>query len=111
MPCNDGGWPGRASGYEQNAEAAQLKLDDVTRMLCETCKLIEKHHPDSETQTSAGAIPGLRAWWDEHKRRDALRLAQEAADQAAKDELIAAQALREAAMNKLTDEERKVLGL
>jgi len=102
MPCRDGGW-----GDEEAARLEakkQTKLDNVTRMLCELCTVIEKYHPDSAIQQSAGAIKGLRAWWDKHKKRDAKRLEKERKEEEHK-------ALVKGALDKLTDKERKALNL
>lgn len=111
MPCNDGGWPARAESYERQSGETQAKLDNVTRMLCEICTVIEEHHPDSAIQQSAGAINGLRGWWDKHQKLDAKRrekerqLAEAAAAELSRVELA------KQALNKLTYEERKALGL
>ena len=109
MPCSDGGW-GRDEErrhYDNQKVAIQARLDNVTRLLCELCT----HLDETQRNDVFASIAGLKGWWVEHQRQDAARKELEAAAQARRDEERRAQELREQAMNKLTDEERRVLGL
>lgn len=124
MPCSDGGMGrddyARVADEQGKRQAAiqkklKWKLDNVTRMLCAICEVIEGHHPDSPIQQSAGSVDGLREWWARHQKQDAKRKAKEALAKAEKD--IKAQTkrnledLRTAAISKLTKAERDALGL
>ncbi len=124
MPCQDGG-PSPEEYYRVTKEndrkeaarrkAIKDKLDNLTRMLCDICTVIERHHPDSSIQQSAGSVSGLRIWWDAHKKIDEKRKAKEALAKADKERKEQAThdraALRQAGIEKLTLAERKALGL
>lgn len=71
------------------------ELDKLTRMLCETCK--------QATRTGITLRPEVRAWWEQHQKADARRLEEEA-EAARQDQL------RNQALTRLSDEERKALG-
>jgi hypothetical protein len=62
MPCT---YTGTIEG--DRALSASLALSEVTSMLCDTCKQVEKH----------GQLMWLsietRKWWREHKKLDKLR--------------------------------------
>lgn len=122
MPCQD--------DYREDCDPEDLKkanekikqqkkqLDEVTAMLYAICEVIERHHPDSPIQQSAGGINGLREWWDKHKKLDEAeqeRKRKRVAEDAIKVAIIAAKreerALARAALKKLTPAERKALGL
>lgn len=96
MPCRDDYGPCDYTDSQQ--------LDKVTEMLCALCTAIEQYHPDGPIQQDAGAIPGLREWWNEHKRRDE-------AEKAKIERKRKAEEFKQNALNKLTQEERDALGL
>lgn len=93
MPCRY-----YSEGEEQNIAAKNLnKLTDI---LCKTCDELEK---------AGQPIPeAAKIWWDDHKKIDAKRLADEAAHtlalQIKKDQY-------DEALSRLTKEDRKILGL
>lgn len=72
MPCYD---PRDSSPAAISAEArAQAMIDfthnsPVAEMLCSVMKAI---HPADQEQL-CGRIPGLCNWWEEHKKRDAVK--------------------------------------
>jgi hypothetical protein len=46
------------------------ELAKVTKMLCSTMKLVEE---GADLRTLYNEIPGLKDWWEEHKKIDARR--------------------------------------
>ena len=73
MPCSDAGmseyYRSRGiPGYSASpTRAEQGRLDELARLLCETCRTLER-----EDQISL-LSPEAAAWWEEHKRLDAKR--------------------------------------
>jgi len=91
MPCQDDG----QADYYDRIERRNLKkrLDRVTAMLCEMCQRSDTVLP-----------PDIREWFQKHREADRKRIA---AEQAAE---TAARA-KAAALDKLTPEEKRLLGL
>lgn len=58
MPCYDG-------SIHEDMHALKLRLDEVTALLCELCKLT-----DNRNQVMP---PNVKKWWDAHKIEDAKR--------------------------------------
>lgn len=89
MPCRDDYPPNYVS--ESSAKEHQI----LTRAACDFCKHIE---------LAGGSIPRyLSAWWIEHKREDAARIAREEQARQKRQAKISA-------LNKLTPAEREALG-
>ena len=89
-------------GYSSDqTDEAIRKLDEVTELLCELCKKLEIIIMiDRSTLFS----PDLKAWWATHKAADAQRQKDlEKASQKEQD--------KETALNRLSQHERKLLGL
>ena len=115
MPCSDGGpdndaaYGGRSYSsieYKDNPEIKK-RLDRVTRLLCALIRSIEiqRGYIEAKTLMDRSEYPEeLISWWKTHQREDAKRIAKEV--QKKKDKLMKQQAL-----NKLSKEERKLLGL
>lgn len=70
MPCRDGG---PSYGYEREQ---QERLDTVTRLLCETCQMLEDHDELSYLSQET------RDWWEEHKLEDEEREKEERRERA-----------------------------
>ena len=104
MPCRDDYGQVDHSVHVKKVDTQRKKVDKLTKMLCALCKLIEMHHPDSETQRKAAEIPGLHTWWQKHKEKDATEKARKERDKKAK-------AFKKKALGKLTAEDKKALGL
>jgi hypothetical protein len=83
--------------YGESDRKAKEELDKLTRMLCATCRQVEDCDLKIEDRET-------KAWWTQHKKADAerRRLEQLAIDERAR---------RQAALLKLTVEERRLLGL
>lgn len=105
MPCGDTvAW--EADGRREETIATQAsalralrcEVGHLTRMLCTACKVMKSEGSLWRLPADAGA------WWAAHEADDAKR----AADSAAADKRAG---LVNSAMNKLTPEEREVLGL
>lgn len=98
MPCGDGGW-GEDQRTYATSEELRIKterLDNVTLFLCELCGKLEK----ANILTVYGTKDLLR-WWQEHKKLDVKRVAQEKLE-----------AARKTAIKQiLTEEERRALEL
>ena len=96
MPCRD---------YESDSRDSEIALkkqnDRLARIACAAMT-------ELESQGKADFLllknDELRAWWGKHKEADRKRME----DEAAKAKL---EAFKKAALDKLTDEERAVLGL
>ena len=93
MPCYEPP-PGREDYYrdfEHNSPVAE--------MLCFVLRYHEAHGRKVSEFT-----PAIQRWWAEHRLRDSERLKREEAD-------AEKERLREAALSKLTEAEKKVLGI
>lgn len=101
MPCR----------YYTEAEEAQMReqaemerdqmIDDLTAMLCATCRLLKKN----------GLLIGeseAGKWYSEHQKMDAARIKSE---REAKAKRRAEAKLKEQALVKLTPEEKQALGI
>jgi len=89
----------RARGYKS-------QLDYTTRLLCEICRELEKYHqPMSDP---------LKKWWDSHKEIDERRYKAEKArklkEQEARLARIEKREKKAAALAKLTEEDKRILG-
>jgi hypothetical protein len=105
MTCQNGHGCSNDNGDLRSKLASQRKrTDKLAKMLCDLCALIEEHHPASSIQLSAAKVDGLDLWWHAHKEKDA-------AEKARKTEVARKKNLRRNALDKLTDEEKKELGL
>lgn len=91
MPCRD-----YSSDYDLSVER-QRKVDKLTRMLCTVLS--------AYNEAGIRKLPAeVREWWREHQALDRQRLAaEEASRQRAR--------LKKRALDKLTPEERKALGV
>lgn len=95
MPCMDNGYESDNRNYHKD------KLDEVTRHLCRIMRLSDAGH--SMSIIVAGSR-GLRDWWKQHQEEDRMRLEREEEEKTQK-------ALKKRALEKLTPNERKALGL
>lgn len=95
MPCRDD-----RDDCRQDYSDLQTKLDKVTRLLCGVCRATEK----AGGGKLIAANKELNTWWKQHQEADRRR---EAAEQAERDQ----QAKRQAALDKLSPEERKLLNI
>lgn len=75
MPCYDS----RNDYPHEEMNKLQTKLNEVTKLLCATCREIEDirfNYAETMEQTkmqyTLDRIPGLRKWWDRHKKIDKL---------------------------------------
>lgn len=95
MPCSDGDYGRR----EYNAEQRRL----AEHRLCYVMSSLERLDQEM-LERIVGSNPGLKVWWDQHKREDQERLDREAAQ-------LEMLKLRNIAISKLTLAERAALGL
>ena len=92
-------------------ERRQKEVDTLTRLLCSTLSIIDKHNQQNLVNqplpAEFAAVEGLTEWWTAHKRWDELRKIREENEKRehAKKKLVAT------ALNKLTLEEKTALGL
>ena len=119
MPCRDymdetDNRNYQIAAVEQKNEILQKRLDNVTRLLCGVMHELEKEGVTS-ILSAQHEVAGLKEWWTEHKRLDALREEQErkAAEKRRlrQEREQRAQAAKQAALAKLTKEEMRALGL
>ena len=94
MPCTDPFADAQADREQRR------RLDAATRLLCGLCKYVENRISGKVI----GHIYGLTNWWEEHKKKDEERMECERFEEHRRK-------VKQAALSKLTDEERKVLGL
>ena len=102
----------RQSAVSQNAELKD-RLDAVTALLCASLHHLDDHETDIHGLTEN--VPGLKAWWSEHQRLDAIRERKERAAVRRRAQRAAKKSkefdVRLEALSKLTFAEKKVLGL
>lgn len=92
-------YTGSAEGDAQlAAKEANGKLTEATRLLCEACLILE--HEEMILSTSKE----LQRWWNAHKKVDRERQERERIEQEK-------EALKQSALSKLSDDEKKALGL
>lgn len=102
MPCSDGAGP-----LYDRSEAKELhdRNDKLAQMLCGICTIIDDYHTNNKLKTYIILnVPGIAKWWIKHKKQDACRLAMEQEKQVQEN-------IRKSALAKLSNEERRVLGL
>jgi len=95
MPCRDDGYEISDKEYR---EGLRKQVDSLTDSLCSACRLLEQKNLLEKLPTK------VREWWEEHKKADLVREARERAEKAQ-------QALKEKALAKLTQAEKRALGL
>lgn len=96
MPCYA---TGSAEGDARlAAKEANGKLTETTRLLCEACRLLEQNN------IIDAASRKLIRWWIAHKKTDKERIERELQEKRREQ-------VRKEALSKLSDEERRVLGL
>lgn len=123
MPCHDAGPSYDYSALEKARKSIReqkTRLDDYARMLCFVCEYLPKNEleklfrvlPDEE---HGAAGEDLKAWWIAHQEHDRKRKEKEAKERAERDAILKEEArktaVKTAALSKLTNEERKLLGL
>lgn len=93
MPCRDwDGIPPLSELVNPELEILRMRNDELSNILCKTCKKLETFE---YLRDVIDENPELKAWWKNHKAKD------EAENKR----------LREKALAKLNDEDKKVLGL
>ena len=105
--------PAEIEHYEREAELKK-EIDKLTDLLCSTLRMIEHSNIGNYSQSDKPELPveyfsisGLNEWWIEHKKWDEFRRIRDEniKKQKKKEQMIAA------ALDKLTLEEKEVLGL
>jgi hypothetical protein len=81
-----------------------MDTEDLTRLLCRACQTIEDSQDFGWATWNDPDWLALAAWWEAYLEADRAVKAREAAQ-------AQQQALYEAALAKLTPEERRILGL
>jgi len=76
----------------------RAELDKVTNLLCSLCSTLLEKFPDSQGLVDIRDNKELKSWWKTHQKLDKARMA------------CLAQK-KKAALAKLSDEEKKLLGL
>lgn len=100
----------------ERARIRKAELDKATRLLCSVCSSLERAsgHIKLASDILRGE-PELLEWWEAHKAADEKRRAREEAKRKKREAKERKKArirrLREAAISKLTDEEKAALGL
>jgi hypothetical protein len=121
MPCHDPDpYPdNRPSAHAHatliaEADRIRRKLDERTATLCAVMTLLDKHYPDASAAVQRD-VADLAYWWKKHQEEDAARIAKEKAEverkRKAAEEQARKRALWQAALAKLTPEERKALSM
>ena len=116
MPCRDYDYEAETAGRraaEHQRQITDMKkgLDNLTRMLRGVLHTVD----DAKMPIIYKQVGGLQEWWERHQRLDAIREQKEqrAAARRERKRLQEEQQrqLQRSALNKLTDAERKSLGL
>jgi hypothetical protein len=104
MPCRDGGWDDSELGWRR----AKEKIAFLEASLCAALTALQKFSwsPFDRIDYEEAGIKKeeLTGWWLNHKREDAARRKKEEKEKEKQD-------LKVSALSKLTEEERKALGL
>lgn len=131
MPCHDDRDSYESRCGEQSKEIKELEQrnDKLARMLCGLCSRIEALCEANKVEADYGSdrpirealsmlIPDgmeLKHWWIEHKKFDAKRRKEEHARGIAKIQAYRAELVKKArikaALDKLTPEEKELLGI
>lgn len=88
----------------QSGEFEREERDRLSRILCFVMGRLDARTIDALCRQGSAEAGELNAWWTEHQRRDAERVAREEFEKRRGE-------LRAQAIYKLTDAERKALGL
>lgn len=110
MPCRDD-----RDTCGGTSAADQAYIDKLTRMLCDLCGRLEETlviHTENQGDRKIGEHPTdfiykneeLGKWWDNHKKVDEER-------RKAEEERKHKESVRKAALGRLTEYEKEVLGL
>lgn len=119
MPCRDymdehDNRNYQIAAVEQKNEILQKRLDNVTRLLCGVMHQLEQEGVTSIISAQHD-VDGLKEWWTEHQRLDALREEQERKAEEKRrlkqEREQRTQAVKQAALAKLTKQEMWALGL
>jgi hypothetical protein len=111
MPCRDYYDENPSLYYQNTVQELKNQISFAESALCQTLQAFERTVPGSidimsliDFKAAGITREDLATWWIEHKRRDAVaaKAAQAKAEKAK---------LREAALSKLTAEEKKALGI
>lgn len=105
MPCQD--YTSTDEYNDRERARVQKRLNHLSQMLCGLCTVVERR-TNLETRHLIDKVPSLRSWWEEHKMADAIREAKEQAESVEKKRM---KKLVRDAVNKLSDEELKALGV
>ncbi len=65
MPCRIDHYYNDCADEEAKIESLKKHIDELTRMLCSSCKVLEKRKVAIPTNTVK--------WWENHKKVDAAR--------------------------------------
>lgn len=101
MPCRDG---------NENTYPVYVEKGEQTSRLCAVFKVLERNGTLDATLSAADWVgsgvskKSTLEWWERHKREDAARLNREADERRRK-------AQRQAVLDKLSKEDKKLLGL
>lgn len=69
MPCYD-------PRPDMDRQVQQEKIDKLTRLLCQACKLLEGDWGEGAIATASIVSTELKEWWKEHKAWDTQRRGQ-----------------------------------
>jgi hypothetical protein len=99
MPCRSD-YPDEPTVLKTTHDDVREQLDTVTRLLCGLCRRVKQEGKDELIVNDHE----LGRWWVKHEAWDKKREKEELA-------LAAAKAKKQTALNKLSAEEKKILGL
>lgn len=105
MPCQDD--YGDPEKDARTISAQRIAMDTMASMLCELCEDLEL----VDRKEHILRVPGLKAWWIEHKRRDAEEAERKHVEDLARAAEEHKKQLVRQAIKKLTRQEREALGL
>ena len=105
MPCRVDDWDDVPRATKRHG----LAIEDFEAVLCGMLTVLEKEErlfslDDIDWDEVGVSRKMVEAWWEAHKKEDERRRAKELAERVKEER-------RKAALAKLTDEDRKILGL
>lgn len=84
---------------QEQVEQANEEIKRLSRLLCEACRSLD-YYGKKDISVHPVWSKELKAWWKEHRRADEARSRNEERER-----------IRHRALRKLTDAEKRVLGL
>lgn len=107
MPCRDYDTT-YDSGSSYSEQQLKQQCDRLARIACKAMEALEK---DGHADFLLLKDDEVREWWNKHKEADRLHREEEARKRREREEKKRLKKVKEELLNRLTDDEKKALGL